>query len=427
MDVPRRIDGLRALIGRVAHDWLHRVGTGLLVTTCVACMAPADEPDTGTLEADSTVGDHVGSGCSTAVVLGLSQQIADEVACERPGAFAHFAAGGGISFSGSAVLSYLAPDARDGLEAAAAGGGSMSLTSAYRTVAQQYLLYQWYAQGRCGITAAATPGNSNHESGRAVDLGNYGSYVSRMSAHGWAHDVAGDPVHFDHLASADLRGSDVLAFQRLWNRNNPNDPIAEDGAYGPQTGARIARSPSGGFAKGPTCGTTARALVAKVMTSPGPLAPGQAGMFTIELTNTGDVAWPAATTIVTAPDGRDSALYDASHWTSAHQIAAIGQDVAPGASLDVDVAVVAPASDVVTHVDEAFALDDGAGSFGAIALTVQVVPVGDSPSDDTAPEGPEGDDGGPVVTGGCSAGGDGAGALLLLAPLALLWRRRRRS
>ena len=30
-----------------------------------------------------------------------------------------------------------------------------------------------------------------------------------------------------------LRGADVLAFQRLWNRNHPGDAIDEDGLYGP--------------------------------------------------------------------------------------------------------------------------------------------------------------------------------------------------
>ena len=130
---------------------------------------------------------------------------------------------------------------------------SVQVNSAFRTVAQQYLLYQWNQLGRCGITAAATPGRSNHESGRAVDLANYSSVISVMSAHGWAHDVAGDPVHFDHLSSPDLRGKDVLAFQRLWNRNNPRDRIAEDGVYGPQTAARIARSPAAGFRVG-ACG-----------------------------------------------------------------------------------------------------------------------------------------------------------------------------
>jgi hypothetical protein len=47
-----------------------------------------------------------------------------------------------------------------------------------------------------------------------------------------------------------VSGLSVLAFQRLWNRNNPKDRLAEDGAYGPQTEARLARAPSAGFAIG---------------------------------------------------------------------------------------------------------------------------------------------------------------------------------
>lgn len=423
--MPRQIHTLRARTARSAHDRLQRVG-GVVLAAVVAAGCVAEEPDTGTLEADSTVGDYVNTGCSTAVVLGLSQQISDEVACMKPNALVKFSPGGGISFAGSAVLPYLGPSARDDLKAVGAGGGTMELTSAFRTVAQQYLLYRWYQQGRCGITAAATPGRSNHETGRAVDVSNYSSYVSRMSAHGWAHDVAGDPVHFDHLSSADIRGTDVLAFQRLWNRNHPGDLIGEDGVYGPQTGARIAMAPTGGFAKGPTCGQTTRAVSAKMVASPGPMSPGASGTVTLELTNTGDVAWSAATTLVTA-DGAPSALADAAHWASPTEVAALGQEVAPGAVIDVDVAVIAPPADVATHVDEAFTLDDGGAQFGAIAMTVQVVPPGANPADDVNPAEPEADDGGPVVTGGCSAGG-GAGdqtAVLILMALAALRRRKR--
>jgi len=39
--------------------------------------------------------------------------------------------------------------------------------------------------------------------------------ITSMANRGWAHDVPGDPVHFDHLSSPDIRGKDVLAFQRL--------------------------------------------------------------------------------------------------------------------------------------------------------------------------------------------------------------------
>jgi hypothetical protein len=60
-------------------------------------------------------------------------------------------------------------------------------------------------------------------------------------------------VHFDHLDSPDIRGADVLAFQRLWNRNAPDDPIAEDGQYGPMTEDRVKRAPAEGFGIGALC------------------------------------------------------------------------------------------------------------------------------------------------------------------------------
>jgi hypothetical protein len=40
----------------------------------------------------------------------------------------------------------------------------------------------------------------------------------------------------------------VRAFQVLWNRNNPNDLIDEDGIYGEEeTGPALRVSPIGGF------------------------------------------------------------------------------------------------------------------------------------------------------------------------------------
>jgi poly(3-hydroxybutyrate) depolymerase len=145
-------------------------------------------------------------------------------------------------------------DARDDLYAAAeAGGMPLQINSGFRTVVQQYLLRRWFELGRCGITAAAEPGESNHESGRAVDVENYSAWITMLEAHGWAHDVPGDPVHFDHLATPDIRGADVLAFQRLWNRNAPDDPITEDGEYGPMTETRVQRAPAEGFGVGALC------------------------------------------------------------------------------------------------------------------------------------------------------------------------------
>ena len=220
----------------------------LFVAGCAG--APGDdfhgaESEEG-LTGGGTVGSKIAGSCSTASVAGLSHQIAREVACIAPGSLESFAAGGNLRFNSSAVLPYLHPDAVAALKAAASSQVVL-LNSAFRTVAQQFLLYRWYQEGRCGIPIAAVPGTSNHEGGRAVDLADWAVDEADMARHGWSHDVPGDVVHFDHLSSPNLTGLDVHAFQRLWNRNHPTDRIAEDGSYGPATAARLVRAPADGF------------------------------------------------------------------------------------------------------------------------------------------------------------------------------------
>jgi hypothetical protein len=198
------------------------------------------------------------TGCSTESVLLLSRQIAEEIDCMLPGQFVRFESGPVIVFSGGGILPYLGADARDDLYRAAAEGSTvMRVTSAFRTVVQQYLLRIWFEQGRCGITAATEPGESNHETGRAIDVGNDAEWVAILGAHGWSHSIPEDPVHFDHLSSPDVRGADVLAFQRLWNRNAPDDPLDENGTYDPPTEARVKRAPAEGFGRGASCSVAA--------------------------------------------------------------------------------------------------------------------------------------------------------------------------
>ena len=55
-------------------------------------------------------------------------------------------------------------------------------------------------------------------------------------------------MHFDYTAGGvDLGGAQVLAFQQLWNEHNPEDPLMEDGLWGPATAAAVERSPAAGF------------------------------------------------------------------------------------------------------------------------------------------------------------------------------------
>jgi hypothetical protein len=234
-----------------------------VLVIAAACADSADDEPPMMLGMPSIEGTPVttfeGSSCSTADVLELWRQIAEEVDCIMPGQLVRFEALNGIVFTGSAVLPYLGEAARDDLYAAAAAGGmALQINSGFRTVVQQYLLRRWFELGRCGIPAAAEPGESNHESGRAIDVQNYGAWIAILDQHGWKHTVPGDDVHFDHLASPDSRGADVLAFQRLWNRNAPDDQITEDGSYGPMTEARIKRAPAEGFGIGALCAARVR-------------------------------------------------------------------------------------------------------------------------------------------------------------------------
>jgi uncharacterized protein (TIGR03382 family) len=383
------------------------------------CTAPGDDVEYSSVESYATVGSYVSSSCSTASVLGLSKQIADEISCANPTGLTRFTAGGNLQVTSNAVLPYLSAKGKTDLMTVASGR-VVQVNSAFRTVAQQYLLYQWYLQGRCGIPIAATPGRSNHESGRAVDLANYSALITPMSNRGWAHDVPGDAVHFDHLASPDIRGRDVLAFQKLWNRNHPGDTIAEDGAYGPNTEARLRQAPSEGFAIGPTC-TTMGTRVADVVSVMGPdrVPPKQLVHYAVTIKNAGTVAWPA-TTKLRLKDGSSSPLYDTS-WTSQTVITTLGAEIAAGKSGAVDFDVMTPDTNEELPVFEELELDDGGTKFGTIELALTV-----APGVDPAGESSEGDDLGDDIDGGCNAGGGGAGGGMLAMVMFVGLRRRRR-
>jgi uncharacterized protein (TIGR03382 family) len=368
-------------------------------------------PELATWELASEVGDYETTWCATAVVIELSRQIAAEVDCMAPGQLVPFSEGNGIVFAGSAVLPYVSETAREDLYAAVAAraGTSLQVTSAYRTVVQQYLLYRWFQLGRCGITAAATPGSSNHESGRALDVSNYDAWIATLADHAWDHSVPGDPVHFDHTQSPDIRGTDVLAFQRLWNRNHPEDTIAEDGDYGPDTEARLVVSPAEGFPLGAMCAPGGLDMAIVSVDAPRVIAPDEHASVTIVVRNSGSAAWPAGTSLVTAePVGRQSGFASAS-WAAPDAPVRIGLAVAPGETATMVFALVGPAVAAAEERTEAFAMDADGVRFGMLALVVRVDPGGDG-------------------GGCCSASGNGGFASALLSSLvaAVTFRRRRR-
>lgn len=400
-----------------------RTGTAISRLLCAVPIAllPGcaldEDPATSQVASASTVADYGSSGCSTAVVIGLSRQIADEVACEHPGALVSFAPGGNLTITSSSVLPYLEAGAKSDLVAEAVSH-SVQVNSALRTIAQQYLLYHWYLAGRCGIAAAATVGHSNHESGRAVDLANWSSVTTSMSANGWKHDVPGDVVHFDHTASVDDRGQDVLAFQKLWNRNHPSDLLSEDGSYGPQTESRLKQSPATGFATGPSCGQHAQ--VANVVSINGPdrAPPETVQHFEFTIENASGTDWPAGL-VLFAPAG--TLLHDAS-WEGATQITTLGTPVPAGGMADLAFDITTPATTTELPIFEQLTLSDGAQTYGEVDLAVTVVPAMKT---DEPQSGDGGDQYDQEITAGCNAGGGTGGAGLLLA-LGLVLRRRRR-
>jgi hypothetical protein len=177
----------------------------------------------------------------------------------RPGAFSKLPALENVELS-EAVFPYLRRAARDALVAAthARERHTLKINSMLRTVAQQYLLYDWYRRGRCGINLAAVPGNSNHQGGLAVDVSEPRRWRNILSRYGFRWMGDRDRWHFDFVGSKrapieDLEGLDIQAFQRLWNRNFPKDPVHEDGAWGETTERALRRAPAAGFAVGALC------------------------------------------------------------------------------------------------------------------------------------------------------------------------------
>ncbi len=207
------------------------------------------------LEASDPVSVAIAESCTTSVVKGLSTQLLDEIQCLHPGTFGSIDGLPGFDL-GTAVFPWLQTPAREALVAAQKQRGvTMTINSALRTLPQQLLLYRWYKAKRCGISLAATPGNSNHESALAVDIQDNAAWREAMAAHDFVWLGASDPVHFDYKGEGrvDIGGLSVLAFQRLWNRNHPEDRIEEDSDYGPATEERLTKAPVGGFPKGAEC------------------------------------------------------------------------------------------------------------------------------------------------------------------------------
>ncbi len=194
--------------------------------------------------------------CTTASVDGLSRQIIAQARCIRPNDFVPLPSRPNLVVA-SQVFPYLQLEARDRLVKAldANPKAKMTINSALRTVAQQYLVWRWSATKRCGVPLASPPGASNHEIGVALDIAEAASWRQALEAQDFKWLGPSDRVHFDYKGrkAAGRTATDVLAFQKLWNKNHPTDKIAEDGRYSPVTEQRLKQAPANGFPLGPSC------------------------------------------------------------------------------------------------------------------------------------------------------------------------------
>ncbi len=231
-----------------------------VTAVALALIAPARADDRPAIDAPVeaaglTVDDVARTQCTAYLVRPLSDQILAEVACLRPGVLAPIDDIPGVELGANAspLLNAAAAKALR----AAADGSALWIFSTTRTVAQQYVYHAWYRHKQCRsvVSLAAPPGRSNHESGLAIDVPSYGAWRARLHARGYRWLGRSDVVHFDYRGrgKVDLRRLGVRAFQRLWNRNHPDDRIREHGRWDTATARRMAKAPAGGFAIGPSC------------------------------------------------------------------------------------------------------------------------------------------------------------------------------
>ena len=190
-----------------------------------------DEPVTGQWQSMLTV-DQVRqrAGCTTSVVNALSEQLIQEINCLRPNTLVDFS--GPNMNLGPAVFPYLQGNGPEDLQAAIRERGrELSVTSALRTLPQQYLLYSWWQAGQCGIRLASRPGNSRHESGLSIDIRDYSGWRPFLANHNfdWLGDQ--DPVHFDYSGGGTV---DFAAY-----------PSVRFNVYGTATTPRIKSSKMG--------------------------------------------------------------------------------------------------------------------------------------------------------------------------------------
>lgn len=187
--------------------------------------------------------------CSTNGLSSLDQQLIAQIQKIAPGLLLPFDCLAKVTVN-KPCHAFLQPCAIKALEKAIAHRGTeLIVNSAYRTLAQQGVLFAHFQNRRCGISAAARPGLSNHNSGLALDIEDAAGWRPYLERYGWDWIGSFDPMHFDFVGAGakDIRSISIKAFQQLWNLNNPSDRVLEDGQWGLQTYHALSQTPCLGF------------------------------------------------------------------------------------------------------------------------------------------------------------------------------------
>lgn len=192
--------------------------------------------------------------CSTHGIRLLDIQLISQMLRISPGCLVSFSGFERLQLGGG-VHPWLQPAAANALKEAIAArpGVYLQINSAYRTLAQQLLLWWQFQQRVCKIPAAAKPGQSNHNSGLALDVEDYRGWRPFMESVKWDWIGSFDPPHYDFEGAGgkDLRAISTKAYQYLYNYNFPTTPITVDGIWGRATEQALFLAPQTGFAKTP--------------------------------------------------------------------------------------------------------------------------------------------------------------------------------
>lgn len=194
--------------------------------------------------------------CSTAGLRGLDLQLINQINRLVPGLLVNFSHLPVVC--GTGAHPYLQACAVRALELAIgqAPGRTLICSSAYRSLAQQMVLWTHWKSKRCQITAAAIPGLSNHNGGLALDIKEPEVWRPILEKFGWDWLGSWDRWHFDFVGPGrrDIRALSIKAFQGLWNFNCSSDSqkIPQDGCWGPKTEQALLKTPISGFARVPT-------------------------------------------------------------------------------------------------------------------------------------------------------------------------------